>query len=492
MVDTDPATAATRLPRRTNLPARVGLFTIGLAAYWPQFPGMKQTLAGYAATLERQLADLGAEVHNAGIVDTPQAGRRAGDWFTERNVDILFCHVATYCTSSVVLPAVQRRGVPVVLLGLQPEPTADYPNVDTQQWLSGDTACCLPEIANVFNRAAIPVHLVVGLLENDERTRAALGDWVLAAAVARTIYYARLGFLGHTYPGMLDLNSDLTMHAAQLGSHVEVVEMCDLKQRVDAVSEPMVDDVVARTRDMFDVTDATSTDRIASPPTAEQLRWAARVGKGLEMLFADFDLTSLAYYYRGLDDNEYERLGAGLILGNTYLTSKGYPCATEGDLKTTVAMLMLDGMRAGGSFCEIVALDFREDFLLMGHDGPGHIEITGHKPILRGLELYHGKRGSGVSVEFNVRPGPITVLGLTQTGAGRLKLVASEGEAIAGPALRLGNCNTRVVFPRKPDEWVKAWCTEGPTHHCALGLGHRVSVLRRIAAIMGVELAVVE
>jgi len=438
------------------------------------------------------LEELGAEVHSAGIVDTPESGRAAGDFFAEKNVDLIFCHIATYCTSHCVLPAVQRRGAPVVVLSLQPEKTFDYANVDTHKWLSSDTECCLPEISCVFNRAGIPFQAVIGQLYNDEGTREELRHWVTAASIARTLYYARLGFLGHTYPGMMDLYSDFTMHAAQLGSHVEVLEMCDLKKRVDAVTESMVKEIVAHTRATFDVTDDSSKDPIADPPTEEQLAWAARVAKGLEMLFADHDLTTLAYYYRGLDDNEYERLAAGLILGNTYLTSKGYPCATEGDLKTTVAMLILDSLRACGSFCEIVRLDFEEDFLLVGHDGPGHLEITGHKPILRGLGLYHGKRGSGVSVEFNVEHGPITLLGLTQTGAGRLKLVAAEGEAIPGEILKLGNCNTRVVFPLKPAEFLAAWCHEGPTHHCALGLGHHASAVRKLADLVGVELAVIE
>ncbi len=481
----------TRLARRQNLPARMGLFTIGLAAYWPQFPGMKETLEKYGADLKKRFEEFGAEVYSAGMVDTPEASRAAGDFFAEKNVDIIFCHVTTYCTSQCVLPAVQRQRVPVVVLGLQPAATFDYARIDTHKWLAGDTYCNIPEISCVFERAGIPFHVVLGLLYDDERTQSELRRWVTAASISRTIYYARLGSLGHTYPGMMDLYSDFTMHAAQLGSHVELLEMCDLKQRVDQVTDEMAADIVAKTREMFDVTDDSSTDALASLPTDEQLQFAGRVAKGLEMLFADFDLTTLAYYYRGLDDNEYERLSAGLILGNTYLTSNGYACATEGDLKTTVAMLILDSLGAGGSFCEIALVDFKDDFLLMGHDGPGHIAITGHKPILRGLELYHGKRGSGVSVEFNVKNGPITILGMTQTGAGRLKLVASEGEAVPGKVLKLGNCNTRTIFPLKPADWLAAWCQEGPTHHCALGLGHHVKTIQKLADIMDIELAVV-
>jgi L-arabinose isomerase len=389
----------------------------------------------------------------------------------------------------VVLPAVQRCGAPTVILSLQPAPTADYEEIDTQEWLASDTGCCVPEIAGVFKRAGIPVHVIAGLLEGDRSTDRQLEEWVRAATVARTLYYARLGFLGNTYPGMLDLCSDVTMHQAQLGCHVEILEMCELKKRVDRVPESTVDEWVERTVEMFDIHDDRSKDPIASPPTPEQLRWSARVAKGLESLFEDFDLTTLAYYYRGLDDNEYERIGAGLILGNTFLTSHGYPCATEGDLKTTVGMLILDCLGAGGNFSEIVALDYEGEFLLLGHDGPGHIEITGHRPILRGLGLYHGKRGSGVSVEFNVKPGPVTILGVTQTMEGRLKLVAAEGEAVPGEILRLGNCNTRVRFDLSPGKFLEAWSGEGPTHHFALGLGHHIGTLEKVSQLIGVELA---
>lgn len=85
------------------------------------------------------------------------------------------------------------------------------------------------------------------------------------------------------------------------------------------------------------------------------------------------------------------------------------------------------------SYTEFYAMDFREGFVLMGHDGPGHIAISDAKPVLRGLGLYHGKRGHGVSVEFKVRNGPVTILGLTQTAEGRFKMLAAEGESIDHP-----------------------------------------------------------
>ena len=155
-------------------------------------------------------------------------------------------------------------------------------------------------------------------------------------------------------------------------------------------------------------------------------------------------------------------------------------------------MFLLDRLGAGGSYTEFYALDFDEQFVLMGHDGPGHVAIADGRPVLRALKIFHGKSGAGLSVEMKVRLGPVTILGLSQTADGRLKLLAAEGESIAGPTFRIGNTNSRIRFSRGPAEFMDAWCAEGPTHHVALGVGHRAADVGRIAALLGLELAVIE
>ncbi|MDA0338226.1 MAG: arabinose isomerase, partial [bacterium] len=289
------------------------------------------------------------------------------------------------------------------------------------------------------------------------------------------------GFLGHTYPGMLDMYTDFTMVHAQLGAHVEVLEMCDLKARVDAVTDPEIADKLEVIRQVFDIQAG-----VADGP----LVWSARVACGLDRLIADFELDGLAYYYRGLDGNEYEELGASLIVGNSLLTARGIPCAGEGDLKTCIAMLLMDALEAGGSYTEFYAMDFVDNFVLMGHDGPGHLAISDSQPQLRQLELFHGKRGAGVSVEFKVKNGPITILGLTQTRDGRMKLIAAEGDSLPGSIMEIGNTNSRLQFGLGPAQFMDAWCTQGPTHHVALGVGHQLRRLRKVARLLGIDLSV--
>ena len=389
----------------------------------------------------------------------------------------------TYATSSQVLPAVQAAKAPVVLLGLQPTPTLDYAGTGTGEWLANCAACCVPELAGAFTRARIPYDTVAGTIDDDERAWARIAAWVRAAGVARALRRSRIGFLGHTYPGMLDMYSDFTAVHAQLGAHVEVLEIDDLGTRVAAAGDAEVAAKEAEIRAMFDFADP-SDDPIAGPIEPDALDWSARVAVGLDRLAADFDLDGLTYYYRGADGNEAERLGAGVIVGNSLLTARGIPTAGEGDLKTNVAQLILDRLGAGGSYTEYYALDLSEGFVLMGHDGPGHVAIAQERPTLRALALYHGKSGAGLSVEFKVRYGAITIVGCTQTAEGRLKLIVAEGESIPGDTFRIGNTNSRLRFSLGPAEFLEAWCAEGPTHHVALGVGHRADEVAKVARLL--------
>jgi L-arabinose isomerase len=477
--------------------AVIGVFGIGLAAYWPQFAGLRERLEGYQRNVEQRIGDW-ATVVSGGLVDDAARAEQTGEDFLRSGVDLVVCYVGTYSTSSQVLPVVQRARAPAVVLNLQPRAAMDYARTDTGEWLANCSACCVSEIACAFARAGIPFRQVTGMLEPEPDVREPwehaweeIRQWCEAAGVAHNLRQARIGFLGHTYPGMLDMYSDFTQHHAQLGTHIEVLEMCDLDQRVTAATESEVARKEEEVRRIFEISEDSPADPLARKPTAEEMTWACRVAVGLERLVEDFDLNGLAYYYRGAGGNRYEQLAAGMILGCSLLTAEGIPCAGEGELKNCQAMKIMDLLGAGGSYTEIYAMDFRDRFLLMGHDGPFHLAIAEGRPMLRGLGLYHGKRGYGVSVEASVRQGPVTILGLTQTRHGRLKLVGAEGESRPGERLKIGNTNSRLSFGADPAAWIDAWCREGPTHHCALGVGHVLPKVEKLASLAGLELRTV-
>lgn len=482
---------------------RIGLYSVGLRAYWEQFPGLRERLINYGRFIEEKLSAWG-EVFNYGLVDTEGEGRKAGEWLNECNADLVFCHAATYSTSSTILPVHQINKSPVIFLNLQPTDRINYEHTTTGEWLAHCGACPAPEFANTFIRAGIPFRVVNGLLgmsatpdisltneataDRPEAVHAwkEIEEWARAAAVPRTLQHSRFGFLGNTYSGMLDMYSDFTMLQAQTGIHIEVLEMCDLDKMLREVTPEEVRRKLEEIHKMFQISGDSPSDPIARKPSDEQMEWSCKVAAAQERLVKEYDLDALSFYYHGAPGGEYEKLQGGFIVGHSLLTARGIPCSGEGDLKTAVAMKICDILGTGGSFSEIVVVDYVDGTILLGHDGPFHIAISEGSPVLRGMGLYHGKQGTGVSVEAKVRTGPITTLNVTQTGDGKLKLIMSEGESTDGPIMRIGNTQTPVRFKEQPDAYMTRWFTEAPTHHCAMSIGHNASLFRKVGELMKV------
>lgn len=489
--------------------ARIGLYSGGLKAYWSQFEGLRERLIEYGKFIEERLSEYG-EVFNFGLVDNEISGRIAGEWLNSKNVDIVFCHSATYITSASILPVHQICKAPVIILNLQPTARMNYERTTTGEWLAHCNACPVPEIVNALSRAGINAKVVNGLLGRDKTPEISVADentsnrieakrawkeiseWARAAAVKRALMHGRFGFLGNNYSGMLDMYSDFTMIQAQLGIHVELLEMCDLDKSLKMVTASQVKQKMEQVEEFFMISGDSPSDPIARKPTDEQMEWACKVAAAQENMVKAYDLDGLAYYYHGSDQNDYEKLQSGFIVGHSLLTAAGIPCSGEGDLKTAIAMKICDILGTGGSFSEIVAADYEEQTMILGHDGPFHVLISEGKPILRGMGIYHGKRGSGVSVEANVKAGPITTLGLTQTVDGKLKFIISEGIAKKAPILMIGNTQTHVKFDKHPDDYMETWFSEAPTHHCAMSIGHNGTLFQKCAELLGINKIIVK
>ena len=463
---------------------RAGICGIGLDAYWPQFAGLKERLEGYVGQVACRLARPGVEVVNLGLVDTPQRSREAGHQCRREDIDVLFLYVTTYALSNTVLPLVQRAGVPIVVLNLQPEAAIDYKafnkledrTVMTGHWLAYCSACPVPEIANVMTRAGIPFHQVTGVLD-EQQTWTEIEEWFAAARVRSTLADTRLGLMGHYYSGMLDIMTDVTLVSIVFGTHVEIVEVDELSALVSAVS---LEDTVRRAdefRTAFDI-------QHDCPP--DELNRAARTSVALDSFVEQHQLNALAYYYKGSGNAANEDTMSSIILGTSLLTARHIPVAGEYEVKNVLAMKIMDALGAGGSFTEYYAMDFNDDLVLMGHDGPGHIAIAEGRTRVRPLKVYHGKVGRGLSVEMSVKHGPVTLLSVVEDARSRFKLLVAEGECVAGEILEIGNTNSRYRFPLGARGFVNAWNAQAPAHHCAVGVGHVADTLEKAAALMGI------
>lgn len=478
--------------RRKPLSANIGIFGVGHHTYWKQYDGLKDELLGYLDEFERQVQANGCETVNFGMTDAAESAYAMMKRIKAADVDLVFCDMLTYATSSTWGIIAREITTPIVLVALQPDKALDYANATIYRQLVNDPICALPEFVGVSVRMGRnPPPCIIGTLRDDPRASEELGRWCQIAKVLHDLKGARLGHMGHSLEAMLDMHFDPTAFTAQFGLHVVMTEPDDVMKHYRNVPA----DVIKRKSDeiegFFDAPDPVS-DPDTRKLTDEDLATAARSYAALESFIEEKDLDGLAYYYEGEEGSEMRTLVTNFIVGNSLLTAAGFPMCGESDLKTCVAMLIFDRLDIGGSFAEVHPVDFNEGFILVGHDGPHHINIAEGKPVVRSLTQYHGKPGSGASVEFKLKEGPITMMSIGQKADGSFKFVVAEGESVAGAIPATGNTNTRGFFTPDAVTFLHRWLREGPTHHFALGLGHRARDLELLGEVLGIETAVVE
>ena len=463
---------------------KAGLFGIGLDTYWPQFEGLLERLEGYQQQIADKMEGFGAEVVNVGLVDSPVVAREKAQVLKKEDVDILFLYISTYALSSTVLPVVQKVKCPVVILNIQPVAAIDYESFNalgdrgkmTGEWLAHCQACSVPEFANVFNRAGIDYEFVTGYL-GEQFVWDEIQDWIDATKVASIMQNNRLGVLGHYYAGMLDVYSDLTKQSSAFGTHIEIIEMCEVKKYRDALTQVEVDKKLNEFKTTFEVIDACED--------SELIR-AAKTSIALDKLVENHDLGSLAYYYEGESGNEYENIVTSVIAGNTLLTGKNVPVAGEYEVKNAQAMKIMDAFGVGGSFSEFYAMDFNDDIVMLGHDGPAHFAIAEGNVQLVPLPVYHGKPGKGLSIQMTVKHGPVTLLSVVE-GKDDVFLLVAEGESVEGPVLQIGNTNSRYRFSIGARAFMNEWSKQGPSHHCAIGVGHIAKKIEKLVKILNLR-----
>lgn len=477
---------------RTNTrTAKIAYFAVIHGIYFEQFPGLEENLRRYHRELLEKIQANNVEVIDFGFVDSSEKAFEVANEIQKISPDVCFCNMITYATSSVFAPIMKSVNAPMVLLALQPRSAMDYTKANTFMQLENDNICSVPEFTGVAIRFGKKIaDIIIGTLYDDEEADKQIADWCDVAIVLHALKGARLGLMGHVLEAMYDMHCDPTALSAAFGVHVPLIEIEDLVECYNEVTEEEIAAKVALINEEFEMPNPVS-DPVTCKLTETDLLNSAKGAAALDRLVKKFNLNGMAYYYEGKEGSIQRKVATSLIVGNSILNAQGTPMCGEFDIKTNLAMYIMDQLDIGGSFAELHPFDFNDNTILIGHDGPHHIKIANGKPILRSLIKYHGKPGSGASVEFKLKEGPITMLGITQTHDGRFKFVIGEGYSKVGPIPPTGNTNTRGYFPPDTKDFIKRWCMEGPTHHYALGLGHKAETIKKIADSLGIESVIV-
>jgi len=479
---------ANLLKYRNKMKTKAGLFGIGLETYWPQFDELLKNLKNYQEYIRNTMEGYGVDVIDAGMVDNPGKAAQAAQLLKIHDVDIVFIYISTYALSSTVLSIAQKVKAPIVLLNLQPVAQLDYEKFNalndrgkmTGVWLEHCQACSVPEIASVFNRSGIPFDIVSGYLQ-DTIVWNEIKEWTEAARVVKVMRSNRMGILGNYYGGMLDVYTDLTLQSATFGTHFEMLEMCELKKYHDEITSEQIEEKISEFHTVFDV---------APDCGLEEIKRAAQTSVALDKLIFAHQLDSLAYYYEGQPGNEYENIVTSVIAGNTLLTGKNIPVAGECEVKNAHAMKIMAELGVGGSFSEFYLMDFKDDVVYLGHDGPAHFAIAEGRVQLVPLPVYHGKPGKGLSIQMTVKHGPVTLLSIVE-GKNGIFLLVAEGESVPGPILQIGNTNSRYKFSLSAKEFINKWSKQGPAHHCAIGVGHEAEKIKKIGWLLNIHVVMI-
>ncbi len=480
------------ITRKKERTANIAFFSVIHEVYFEQFDGLEESLSGYHADTVKLVENNGVKVFDYGIIGSNSEAFATAEKINGDKIDLIICNMITYATSSVFAPIVQNTNVPIILTALQPLMHMDYSKACTFMQLENDNICSVPEFTGVAIRFGKPVKdVILGCLYNDKAAENEISEWCEIAKVLHDLKGARLGIMGHVLEAMYDMHADPTAVSAAFGLHIPLIEIDDVVKEYQKVTTAEIEAKKALILEEFD-TPTPESDPVTMKLTDADLEKAAKGAAALDRLIDTFKLDGLAYYYEGQENTIQREVATSFIVGNSILNAQGIPMCGEFDIKTLIAMLIMDRLNIGGSFAEFHPFDFSEDFILVGHDGPHHIAIAEGKPILRSLTKFHGKPGSGASVEFKLKEGPITMLGITQTHYGRFKFVIGEGYSKKGPIPPTGNTNTRGFFEPTTKEFIKKWVMEGPTHHYALGIGHHASTIKKIADVLGIESVIVK
>ncbi len=482
-----------KISRRKPLQANVGVMGVGLDTYWAQFDGLYDVMLQKIRTFIDKLETHPVTVADFGIVDNAAKAYEVLPQIKAADLDLLFIDMVTYATSATFGVIARELNIPIVLVVLQPLEAMDYAHAQTFMQLCNDDYCSVPEFAGVAVRMGRKVPpLIIGMRENDPVADAEISEWCAIANVLHDLKRARIGHMGHVLEAMLDMQTDPTAVTAAFGCHVVQCEPDEIMKYFATLddSQPAVAAMAQRILEFFDTPDPVS-DPLTKKLTLEDLGKAACATVALEKFIAEKKLDGLAYYYEAQPDSLMRTLVTNFIVGNSLLTAAGFPMCGEFDIKTCIAMMIFDRLGIGGSFAEFHPIDFVRGTILVGHDGPHHLNIAENKPVIRSLSKYHGKPGTGAGVEFNIKVGPITILSIGVKADGKFKFVIAEGESLAGPIPPTGNTNTHGKFLPDIRTFLKRWSAAGPTHHFALGIGHHAETLKKIAECLGIESEIV-
>ena len=336
-----------------NTKAKIGVFSIALGAYLPQFPSLVPEFQAQYEAFKKTLPDT-VEIIDGGMVTTKEQSMVAGDKFRAADVDLVFLQMLTYATSYNVLPAIRDLDVPVVIVNVQKLKAPDYAHTDIPKWLGELYACgAVGEAVADLERAGKRHAVITGVVEGgDPYVAAEIEDWCRAAQVRRRFRETNLAQIGRPYPGMMDLYIDETNLYNRMFLYTKQFDW----EKMWAIADHITDENAIRAK----AEDIINTFDIEGGATVETVWEMAKYVVAFEEWVKDEQLGFVASHYDGYAKGQAGVLDSMLIPAFSMLIKQGTACAVEGDIKVAMAMSILKTIAGTGQLSEMYSIDFNE------------------------------------------------------------------------------------------------------------------------------------
>ena len=464
--------------------ARIGVFSIALGAYLPQFPSLVPEFESQYEAFKRNIPET-VDLIDGGMVTTKEQAMAAGDKFRSADVDLVILQLLTYATSYNMLPAVRDLDVPVVLVNVQKKKAPDYENTDIPTWLGTLYACgAVGEMVADLERAGKRHAVITGVVEGgDPQVQAEIEDWCRAAQGRRRFRDTNLAQIGRPYPGMMDLYIDETNLYHRMFLYTKQFDW----EKMWAIADHMEDESLIRSK----ARDILATFDVEGGATEETVWEMARYVVAFEQWVKEEKIALVASHYDGFAQGKAGVLDSMLIPAFSMLIRDGVACAVEGDIKVAMAMSILKTISGTGQLSEMYSIDFEKDICIIGHSGSGDADISEKKPTMKIVPVFHGKTGGGYLTQFYPKLGPVTYLGITQDADGHYKFVVAEGINEPGPIFTFGDTNMRMRFACGAREFCNRWSEAGPTHHMAAASGRHIDTILKVAKIFNIPVDII-
>ncbi|MCY0879237.1 MAG: hypothetical protein OWU84_09885 [Firmicutes bacterium] len=288
-------------------------------------------------------------------------------------------------------------------------------------------------------------------------------------ALASTV----LGVIGQRPSGYYPSDFDELQLLSQFGLRVKRIPLERAFEYGQQVSDDAVQAGVAEVRRLLANSDAVDSQQIVQSVRAEGGLRALMRDEGIQALCVECWPQYMVDY------------GGAVCWANSRLIDDGIMAGCEADVHGTITMLIQKHLSGTSPFFGDLVHLAHDDRLVFWHCGAAPLSLAGEPQ----RASVHPNRKVGLTVDFALKSGPVTVLRLHRDVSGQYSLMAIPGEALDDPLYFSGN--TVAVRPRSDAKQVLAeLLRDGAEHHFAVGYGVELGDVERLANRLNIPLKI--